>query len=158
MKKIIIVRHGESEPYSTSRGDHERQLTSVGIANAEKLRGYLSKIRVAVDLFYTSDAARTLQTSKIISAASNLPDQYESTGLLYGASLSQLIQFLSSQNDTKNCILVVGHNPTLSEGICELTGTHMFLKPGECVVLSSDLTSWSLVDTLSWTIESEFTL
>ena len=66
MKKLILIRHGETD-YTAERkycGHSNTPLNSKGIKQADCLRPKLKKIKI--DRIYSSDLRRAYQTAKII--------------------------------------------------------------------------------------------
>ncbi|MCQ9207675.1 MAG: histidine phosphatase family protein [Omnitrophica bacterium] len=65
MKKLILIRHGETE-YTRQRrycGHGDIPLNIKGIEQAKRLRAKLKNIKI--DIIYSSDLKRALQTAKI---------------------------------------------------------------------------------------------
>ena len=65
MKKLILIRHGETEYTKTRRycGHEDIPLNAKGIKQAKRLSGKLKSMRV--DRIYSSDLKRALETAKI---------------------------------------------------------------------------------------------
>lgn len=71
MKKIIIVRHGQTNwnILGKVQGQEDIELNEIGKEQAKKLASKLTKEKI--DIIYTSDLKRSYQTAKIISDTIN---------------------------------------------------------------------------------------
>lgn len=146
MKTLLLVRHAKAEDPGSSRSDVDRPLA----ASAEKELSYLSKIfikkEITPDIIITSPALRTLQTANYL--AQNLG--YEKRLIrkdvrIYEAELADLMEVINDTNDKYNTMLLVGHNPSISELVEYLSGNMMGSLPtGGVAGLTIPYDSWKL--------------
>lgn len=122
MKTILILRHGKSDWHARYGSDHERPLAQRGIRAAELMGRFLSQIDQIPDRVISSTAVRARSTAELgIEAGQwNCPALY--TEDLYGASVGAVLELIQQMDDSAARVLLVGHQPTWSELISELTG------------------------------------
>ena len=142
---IIIFRHAEAS-FSGGGKDFDRSLTARGkekcFLRAKQLAGYLGKDVSVVCL--VSPAVRTQQTFDIISS-DLLVKKLITEQRLYNAKWQVWMNCLNNLPETKSPIILVGHNPEISELVFELTGESMFLNPGNAVVISFELAAPAMI-------------
>lgn len=97
--------------------DFDRPLSERGKAEAEAAGRWLHKKSLVPDCIVCSPALRTLSTAKIICQQLNLPESLLITDArIYDAADDQvLITVLSEKSGACAKILLVGHNPALTE-------------------------------------------
>lgn len=116
MKRLVLLRHAKAEPATEPIADITRVLAERGKGDAhhiaERAQGQLGSL----DLIVASPAARTLQTAEIVAAV--FGHERSAIGLerrLYLAEPAALIDVIASQTAAVETLLVVGHNPGLTE-------------------------------------------
>ncbi|MFN5331577.1 MAG: SixA phosphatase family protein [Bacteroidota bacterium] len=121
MKKIILMRHAKSSWENPWMEDYDRPLAERGVLDATKMAKALKNRGVIPQLLLSSPALRTMETAKITSKILGIPEEqiiYEKS--LYHASPSQLLKAIHHQKDSVDTLLLLGHNPGLTELIQEL--------------------------------------
>ena len=116
MKKIILIRHAKSDWDNPSLPDYDRQLADRGLRDAPQMAISLKNRGVHLDLICSSTAQRAKQTACITAAVLGYQEseiKWEKS--LYHASASYLLQFIQSQSDQVQTLVLVGHNPGLTE-------------------------------------------
>jgi phosphohistidine phosphatase len=128
---LLILRHGEADKSSDS-GDYARPLTVPGTEEITQVAQWLKGLEVKLDAVITSPLKRAHQTAsivaKIFDIESKLMDWDE---LKPESNRIELYRKLSSKQLFKqeSALLVVGHEPYLSEIISEAnTSSHVVLK------------------------------
>ncbi len=122
MRRLLLLRHGEAEPATPGGSDFERPLTAAGRAEVREAADVISRAGGTIDRVLFSTARRTVETFAIIAAQRQLPPP-EPQDRLYLASPSVLLQALERCPSNCATLLVVGHNPGLSELIARLAPT-----------------------------------
>lgn len=123
MKKIILVRHAKSAWDNPLLNDHDRPLADRGIADAPKMAKRLKKRGVLPDLMLSSTALRADETAKITAKALDYPlEKIIWEKGLFHASPHQILKIIRMQSDSKNTILIFGHNPGFNDLIAYLGG------------------------------------
>ncbi len=143
MKHLILLRHGEA---GFSDGvDFQRQLTSRGKENLNRLGQTLQSRGMKVDFMYCSSATRTRETAEIIQKHIDT-GQSEYTREIYEGNLESLIHLLeNTPKEAQSCILI-GHNPTISVLIAHLThDNYVGLQPGMMAVIELEILEWYMI-------------
>ncbi len=121
MKKIILIRHAKSGWDNPSLPDYDRPLADRGLQDAPQMATSLKNRGITVDLICSSTAQRAKQTASITAAVLEYPEaeiHWEKS--LYHASASHLLQFIQSQSNQVHTLVLVGHNPGITELIVRL--------------------------------------
>ncbi len=121
MKKIILIRHAKSDWENYSLPDYDRPLAERGLRDAPQMAASLKNRGVLIDLICSSTAQRAKQTTLLSTAVLGYPEakiHWEKS--LYHASASHLLHFIQSQSDQVQTLVLVGHNPGLTELIVHL--------------------------------------
>jgi phosphohistidine phosphatase len=112
---LVLLRHGEAEPVA-SRPDLGRQLTHHGLLQARTAARQIAALDPPPSLLLTSSAPRAAATAACAAEALGLdPGARKSIDALYLASPATLREVLVRHWGYANCLLLVGHNPGLSE-------------------------------------------
>jgi phosphohistidine phosphatase len=121
--RLLLIRHAAAAPERPSGSDFERPLTSDGLASARRLGQLLALVGdFAPKLVAVSTAARTESTADIL--CHHLPGWSavrRSDERLYLASRSFLGTFVRGV-PVQGDLVVIGHNPGLSECAAEMAG------------------------------------
>lgn len=116
MKKIILIRHAKSSWDNPWLKDHDRPLGPRGLLDAPKMAKRLKKRKLNPEIILTSTAVRAVETARIIAEVLNFTIEeicFEKN--LYHASPNTILKYIHLQKDSKNVLLLVGHNPGLNE-------------------------------------------
>jgi len=122
MRRLFVIRHAKAEPH-VGRGDHERRLTGRGRDDARQVAEALAARRMLPDLLIHSGAARARETAEIMAAAWRGKVALQEDDGLYDASLTTLLAHTRALPRGRECVGLVGHNPSLGELAAALTGS-----------------------------------
>ncbi len=145
MKKLILIRHANSENSSETGKDIDRKLTSEGMKNASLVGKYLKDEGVLPQAIISSNAQRALLTAELVASQLEFPiENVMIEGNLYEVSVRGFYDFLSRQNDNLDTLLVIGHNPAITyvaDYLCnqEVNG----MSPASVVQINFQVQSWS---------------
>ena len=140
--EFYVMRHG----IAVTRGsagfsdDSKRPLTPEGKKKMKEIAEGLARLGFNVDWIVTSPLVRAVETAEIVaeSLASNVPMDH-SEALRPGGSAEALISFLAKHANRKR-VLVVGHEPDLSEMAARLMGAgrhaNLGFKKGGCCLMT----------------------
>jgi phosphohistidine phosphatase SixA len=138
IKNIFIVRHGHAD-FSSDR-DFDRVLTFQGIKAVNKTVDFINKIcdemEISIDHCISSAANRTKQTAEIICFKSNIQTS-ESYQELYSTVASSWIDRITESIHEN--LVVVGHNPTFSQLVSNLSGHEIYMQPANCAFISLEI-------------------
>jgi phosphohistidine phosphatase len=122
MKSLLILRHGKSDWNAGQSTDHERPLADRGIAAAKLMGRFLTQRGQEPAKVISSTAVRARDTADLAINAGDWKCDSRLTDTLYGASVATVLDLLAKEDDAVPSLLLVGHQPTWSELIADLTG------------------------------------
>jgi phosphohistidine phosphatase len=115
MKSLLLLRHAQSADKQPGQRDFDRVLTAAGQAQANRVGEYLNKKSIRPDLVLCSNAVRASSTTTIVSSKIEYSlDKIIEIETIYEASLASLLSIIKGIEDRFNCVLLVGHNPSIS--------------------------------------------
>ena len=120
---IFILRHASAEEHSPSafRDDSLRPLTAKGSRRMRQVATAMRALDLSFDVIYTSPFVRAKQTAAIVADVFQLHKKLRETDTLAtGGDPEELIRLLQSAGDEFQSILLVGHEPYLSDLISVL--------------------------------------
>lgn len=141
-KTLWILRHGEAEPHD-SKPDPERALTPRGEQQSRDAGAALAALAVELASVWTSPKVRGRDTA-LLACASLGADPVEHQPLYAGFDAEDARELLATADDG-DAILVVGHEPDLSQVVRDLTGARIDLKKGGVAAVRLDGTRAELV-------------
>ncbi len=115
MKYLYLLRHAKSSWKDLSVNDFDRPLNKRGKKDAPNMGKFLNDRNVKVDLIISSPAKRTKETSKIIAEGIGYKNKIIFDKNIYEASLEQLLALIKNLNKNLNSVMLVAHNPGLTE-------------------------------------------
>jgi phosphohistidine phosphatase len=125
--QVWVLRHGEAEPHG-SRDDHERRLTPRGEHQSSCAGAALAKLALEPTVALTSPRVRALDTARLaLESLGAEPVVHEP--LSKGFDTQNLRDVLAEHGDDA-VVLLVGHEPDLSQLVGDLTGARIDLKKG----------------------------
>jgi phosphohistidine phosphatase len=126
--QLWFLRHGEAVPHD-SKPDEARELTPVGERQAAAAGQALARLGVEFTACYTSPKVRARDTAKL--ACESLGVAPEEAGSVGGEfARDDALELLLAHDDEDARVLVVGHEPSLSQVVHDLTGARVDLKKG----------------------------
>lgn len=154
--EIILIRHGKAEEMREGLEDLQRHLTDVGKEEIQKLAPRLKEKLEPLDkrtiIFWSSPAKRALQTAQLVADELHTPINFIHDFIYEGdfEKLSDEVQKL----DEDTTVLLVGHQPNLSEWVEQMTGEKMKIEKGS--MLNLKVTNRSPLEAkLQWEIVAE---
>jgi phosphohistidine phosphatase len=125
--QIWLLRHGEAVPHE-SKPDDERELTARGERQAVAAGAGLARLGVEFAACYTSPKVRARDTARLACEALNVqPEEAEVLSDGFEAEDARSL-LLGLEDDAR--VLVVGHEPSFSQVVHELTGARIDFKKG----------------------------
>ena len=116
MKRLTLVRHAKSSWAAPASPDRDRVLTDRGERDARMMGRRLVARKARPSLLVSSPAARAQATARAIAAALAYPAEFlQFEDQLYLASLDELIELVRGQRDDFSDLMLVGHNPGLTD-------------------------------------------
>src|SRR4051794_18879409 len=131
--QLWMLRHGEAVPHD-SKPDSERELTPRGRAQSEAAGQALAALGEEFDACYSSPAVRAWETAELACASLNIEPVREHS-LADGFSRADATALVEAHPDKK--ILVIGHEPSFSQVVYDLTGARVDFKKGGVAAISA---------------------
>lgn len=115
MKELIVVRHAKSSWEHAGLADHERPLLEKGKKRTRKVISYMQEQGVKPDFVMTSSALRARETAQYIANGLGVDKGFVKVDpALYHANAEQLLAQFDDLSDNFTTVLMVGHNPALT--------------------------------------------
>lgn len=116
MKHLTLIRHAKSDWHSPVGSDFDRPLNGRGKKAAVTMGQRLAASDFCPGLLLCSPAKRARQTAKRIAAEIDYPrEQIHFAEEIYAASLLTLVELLHNLAGENEEVILIGHNPGLSE-------------------------------------------
>jgi phosphohistidine phosphatase len=131
--QLWLLRHGEAVPHE-SKPDADRELTPRGERQAVAAGDGLARLGVEFAACYTSPKTRARQTAQLACRSLNIEPQ-EADSLGDGFERDDALEFLLGYDDDAR-VLVVGHEPSFSQVVHDLTGARIDFKKGGVAAVS----------------------
>ena len=140
--QLWLLRHGEAVPHE-SKPDAERELTPRGERQAVAAGEGLARLGIEFDACYTSPKVRARDTARLACRALNIEPQEEDV-LGDGFDRAEALELLY-RHGTDSRVLVVGHDPSFSQVVHDLTGARVDFKKGGVAVVRTERTGGELL-------------
>lgn len=115
MKSLYLMRHGKAEAYGNG-ADADRQLAKKGEEQARKMGTYFRQHGIKPALVVSSHATRAVTTVSIMVSELNIPvKEIKIYDFIYHKDADALHDFILDLDDSVDSVLLVGHNPTVSD-------------------------------------------
>ena len=116
MKTLTLLRHAKSSWKDASLQDLERPLNSRGQRDAPVMAERINQAGIRPSLILSSPAVRSWITAKTIAHEIGYPIEFlQQEDRLYNASVKSLLKVIAEQDTGFNNLMVVGHNPGLTD-------------------------------------------
>lgn len=116
MRELILVRHAKSSWKHENLPDFERPLNKRGKRDAPLMASILGKESGKPDLIMSSPATRAISTAKIIARVIDYPfDKIKKEIKIYHAEEIELFKIIRKLSDKYQKVLLIGHNPGLTD-------------------------------------------
>lgn len=148
--RLYFLRHGEAEDMSSAISDHERRLTAKGIERIQTAAKVLLHLNVKPTHIYTSPRVRALQTAEIV--AKELEKKAEVNDAVNFNFNLPAVEALIAELDDADEVLFIGHEPTMSKVVGELTGGNVVMKKGGLARVDAVIPTSPLRGQLIWLI------
>jgi phosphohistidine phosphatase len=129
---FYFVRHGQASHKAPS--DEQRPLTTTGVAHVERLAQVLQQMQVQPDVIYSSPRLRARQTADILAGAlGNRVIISEACNFKFNLTYAfDLVRDLKSDAS----VMFIGHNPSMSMTVNQVSGAHVDLDAGAIACVS----------------------
>ncbi|OON67750.1 SixA phosphatase family protein [Hymenobacter sp. CRA2] len=122
MKTLYLMRHAKSSWNFDGLSDKERPLNNRGRTDAPHMGQALVKRNVQLNLLVSSPAVRALSTAALVAKELEYPaDRIHVIDGIYEADLDRLLDIIRDLPDEADSVLLVGHNPTITDTVNALS-------------------------------------
>ena len=154
---LYLLRHATAADRVTPgyEIDSTRPLTPEGARKMGRAAQGMRALDISFDLILSSPYLRAKQTAEIVARVLKSEDRLElASNLAPGGNRMELIEGLSQRPDSPSSILLVGHEPDMSELISMLTAGNfdlpVVMKKGALCKLSADSLHYGRCASLCW--------
>ena len=126
MTTVYLMRHGHAED-GLNKPDEARELTPHGVEKVKRAAQVIKRLKVKPAYIFSSPRIRALHTAEIVAKALELPVQV-TEDVNFGFHTQIVANYLQSY--AGNDLMFVGHEPTMSGVIAEITGADVAMKKG----------------------------
>lgn len=143
-KEIILIRHGKACSLDAFHKDIDRVLMERGVNDGYRVAEILIEKGVKPDIILTSPAARANHTALIFSRALNTGTEIVKIKKeFFHCSDETFLNDIYSLPDNINSVMIVAHNPGITDLAYELTkGGTSFLPTSGVAVIQFDTDTW----------------
>ena len=148
MKTLTIVRHAKSSWDNPGLSDRDRPLNKRGERNAPEMGARIREHGIRPSLIVSSPATRALSTARIIATEIAYPIEFlQRERSLYLASVDEILDVIAAQDEGFNNLMLVGHNPGLTQFANFLSpGLTNNLPTAGVVAVEIDRDDWNLYE------------
>jgi phosphohistidine phosphatase len=115
VKQLILFRHAKSS-WDDDVADVDRALAGRGERDAPRMGKRLKARHARPELIVSSHAVRAQSTAELVAKALGIKrKEIRIERALYLASPDDILGVVAAQNDSLSCVMLVGHNPGLTE-------------------------------------------
>jgi len=123
MKTLYIVRHAKSSWNTIDIPDEQRPLMEKGKKRTKKVIDYLHENHIKVDYIISSHAVRAHETARILAHGLKYPvENIKIDSHIYYADGDSILNQFYDLPDSYDSVMIVGHNPSLTDFV------NLFLK------------------------------
>lgn len=116
MKRLILVRHAKSSWADPGQDDIDRPLNDRGKRDAPEMARRLRERAEVPTLVMSSPARRALTTARLMVEEFGIArDEIVIEDALYEASVDTWLRAIAALPQAADAVLMVGHNPTLTD-------------------------------------------
>jgi len=155
--ELFILRHAIAVPHGTKGYEHdgERPLTPEGERKMKQIAEALRALDLSFDLILSSPLTRARQTAEIVAGVFDAKSKLKFSGhLAVGGDPRALVAEVTQNYDSFERVMLVGHEPYLSELIAVLLSgdstLSITMKKGGLCKLAVDALHYGRCATLEW--------
>lgn len=145
MKTLLLMRHAKATQ-DRPVADHDRPLTHRGHDDAEFIGRWLVRQRLQPDRIICSTALRAYETAMEVATACKYRQPIETLPSLYLAPPAAYLAVLRALPDNPSTVLLVGHNPGITELVCQLSGEDQEMRTSALAHFTWSIQNWSELD------------
>lgn len=142
-RQLFIMRHAKSSWSDPGMADFDRPLNTRGRGAAPEMGRRLEFAEVRVDIILASTARRVRETLERLESSWTHGGQVIWEKQIYLASVPTLLSHLSALDSEWSRVMLIGHNPGLSELLTHLTNQSVDMPTAAFAALEGPELPWS---------------
>jgi phosphohistidine phosphatase len=142
MRFLLLMRHAKSDWEADYTDDHSRPLNDRGIESAQLMGRVLAARDEVPQVVISSTALRARATAELAMEAGGWRSPLLLDRALYESGPDGVIDVAAGAPDEER-LMLVGHQPTWSMLVTQLTGERVEMKTATISVVEFDLDSWA---------------
>ncbi len=147
MKTISFIRHTKASNDSRYKTDFDREISERGIEKISNLANVLLAKKIFPELIICSPSVRTTQTAELLIKSLNLlKTKLIFEKKLYTGSSSDYLNSLYAYDDSLNSIMIIGHNPSISEAAFEFDSSIEMMKTAQICHFEINCEKWQEIN------------
>jgi len=140
------MRHAKSSWHDPAIDDHERALLGKGRRAVEQAVTMIRETELRFDRVLASTAVRAVETANLLTAGLGFDGALELNRRLYLAEPATYLEVLGELEEAADRVLVIGHNPGISELVFKLTGEEVDMPTAAIVHIELPVDSFAAID------------
>lgn len=151
-RRLVLLRHAKAE-HGGAHDDHNRALALEGRRQAGQVGAALRDAGLVPDLVLCSSSVRTRQTWDLVRAGLGAEvGDVQVLDALYEAGARDVLELVRGAGDAVRTLLVVGHEPTMSQAAAMLAGPGSDEAAQMRVRTGVPTGSWTLLEAARWDV------
>ncbi len=147
IKNLFLIRHAKSSWDYVSLSDYERGLNQRGHRDARRMGEALHERGIKFDRVLCSSAKRTKETLALLREQLKIKDEsIRYLDDLYCASTATLLEIIRRQDNKKNNIAIIAHNPGLEDLATMLSNDNKIFTTCSVMQIEFEIDSWEQLD------------
>ena len=143
MKTILLLRHAKSSWKEAGLTDHARPLNKRGLRDAPRMGALIEEQKLRPDLILSSSAVRAIRTAEAVAEICGLEVPLVKHEELYLATSASYIETTRYLDESFHRILLVGHNPGISDLLRQLTGCDAVMPTAALAQIELPIDKWN---------------
>ncbi|MBO9556120.1 histidine phosphatase family protein [Cellulomonas sp.] len=145
-RRLLLLRHAKAE-HPERISDHQRPLSLVGRRQSPRVGTALTAAGLVPDLVLCSSSLRTRQTWELARTTLDADPEVQLLDEVYDAGVRSLVELLQGVPAEARTVLVVGHEPTMSQTAAALASPESDPTTLARVRVGVPTASWSWLET-----------
>lgn len=142
MKTLLLMRHAKSTPAHSQLADIERPLHKHGMDITPRVAKELAQAGHRADVILASPAIRVQETLKLLQEHWGHDSEVRHEKSLYLAPPTAIKQHIESLDPEYSSVMVLGHNPGLSELASHLIGEFVEMSTASVAIFKAEVERW----------------
>ncbi|MCK9207786.1 MAG: histidine phosphatase family protein [Salinivirgaceae bacterium] len=144
MKVLSLMRHAKSSWEWPGLSDFDRPLLEKGIQRTHRTCQFMQEQKLLPQLVFSSRAVRARETALLVTECLKMKVEPLWVEAFYPGGVRDFLKQLAAIDDQVHHILIIGHNPGISDFACHVLNNQMaeWIPTSGCVSLELDILNW----------------